>query len=294
MGEYRIRTKVEGVLKLIDVSGWQKWFGAAVLGFAAALASNYSFSTFQLQGLVVGVPLILCYIQSVNDCFDIEIDEVKEKLSGKPLVVSRAISRKTALAVTFSLLLIGLFSAWMGSQSLFLISCIMALFGTLYSVPPFRLKMVYPFSTLIQFAGCFLPFIAGFASVGAVTIQTVIISSVFAVIAMIHRLDHEIENYRVDLETGKDTVAVINGLKTAKKIRSLVTLVGVLEFAVFVVIGWLNIVIAFLFAAYLFVIIMPSMWLRRMPSRLKPILAHLVMVSSFFLFIVVLLLYWKI
>ncbi|MFB3890208.1 MAG: UbiA family prenyltransferase [Candidatus Bathyarchaeia archaeon] len=282
----------KGILRLVDVSGWQKWFGAAVLGFAFALSSlNGSFSLVQVQGLVLGMPMILCYIQAVNDCFDVEIDTVKEKLTGKQLIVTKVISSRTAFLVTFSALLIGLFSAWMGSLSLLLIACVMALFGTLYSAPPFRLKMIYPFSTLIQFAGCFLPFLAGIAVIGNVTAQAVVISSVFALLAMIHRFDHEIENYRTDLQTKKNTVAVVKGLKATVRLRRLSIFIGAAELVAFFILGWLNVVLFFLFALYVPLIVVPSLWLRYVPQPLKSKLAHLLMMSGFILLVVVLILF---
>jgi len=279
----------------VDVTGWQKWFGAAVLGFAFALDSNSNFSPLQFQGLAIGIPLIFCYIQSANDYFDVEIDEMKEKIMGKELVVSKIISRKTALIITSSVLFIGLGFAGMASASLFVLAVAMALLGTLYSAPPFRLKMRYPFSTLTQFAGCFLPFLAGVASISTVTMQTIIISSVFAVLAMIHRFAHEIKNYNADLLTGKGTVAVIKGLRTAKTFCKLSALVGVIEFSVFSFFGWLNIVSLFLFVLYVIIIIVPGVCdYDYMPRFLKIIFVPVIMVPSYVLLFTVLLLHGKI
>lgn len=283
-----------GLFRLVDVPGWQKWFGAAVLGFAFALDVNNNFSPLQFQGLIIGIPLILCYIQSVNDCFDVEIDEIKEKIMRKELIVSNVVSRKTALTVTFSILLIGLVSAGFVSVSLFAVALAMALLGTLYSAPPFRLKMKYPFSTLIQFAGCFLPFLAGVASISTITLQAIIISSIFAVLAMIHRFAHEIHNYKVDLLTGKGTVAARKGLRTVRNFYRLSALVGVIEFAFFFVLGWLNIVFLFLFIFYVAIIIVPGVWLRYIPRSLKTIFVFTINVSSFVLLFIVLLLSGKI
>jgi len=282
-----------GLLGFVDVLGWQKWFGAVVLGFAFALNLNNNFSLLQFQGLVIGTPLILCYNQSVNDCFDVEIDEIKAKLMGKELIVPKTISRKTALTITFSLLLVGLVSTLVASVSLFALNLAAAFLGTLYSVPPFRLKMKYPFSTLIQFAGCFLPFLAGVASIGTVTLQTIVISSIFAVLAMIHRFAHEIKHYKVDLATGKGTVAVTKGLKTATTFFRLSALVGVVEFAFFFALGWFDAVILFLFILYLALTIAPSFWLRHMPAPVKTIFNPIIMLSSYVLLFTVLLLYNK-
>jgi 4-hydroxybenzoate polyprenyltransferase len=181
----------------------------------------------------------------------------------------------------------------MGSLGLFLLSCIMALFGTLYSAPPFRLKMVYPFSTMIQFAGCFLPFLAGVAFISIVTFQTIIISSVFAALAMIHRFEHEIKNYKADVQTGKKTVAVIRGLRTAQMLLRLCAFVGVAEFAAFFILGWLNMVLLFLFVLYVFAIILSWRWLSYVPPSLRTVFARLEMVSSFILLFIVLLVYRK-
>lgn len=285
---------VRGLLGLVDVLGWQKWFGAAVLGFAYALDSNNSFSLLQFQGLVIGIPLILCYIQAVNDCFDVEIDEKKKEIMGKELIVSNIISRRTALTVTSLIVLIGFLSAGFASVSLFAIAFAMALLGTLYSAPPFRLKMKYPFSTLIQFTGCFLPFIAGVASIGTVTLQTAIISSIFAVLAMIHRFAHEIKHYKVDQLTGKGTVAVKKGLKTATTLFRLSVLIGIAEFAFFFVLGWFNIFSLFLFVLYLAITIAPSSWLRHMPAPVKKVFGPITIFSGYVLLFTVLLLYGKI
>jgi 1,4-dihydroxy-2-naphthoate octaprenyltransferase len=63
---------LRGIFKIADFAGWQKWSGAAFLGFAFALEMGNNFSLNQFQGLLIGVPLICCYNQAVNDCFDVE------------------------------------------------------------------------------------------------------------------------------------------------------------------------------------------------------------------------------
>lgn len=279
--------------KLVDVLGWQKWFGAAVLGFAFALGINSNFSFLQFQGLIIGVPLILCYIQSVNDYFDVEIDEVKEKITGKGLIVSKIISKKTTLSITVSILMIGFVSAVITSLDFLLVVLLMALLGTLYSVPPFRLKMKYPFSTLTQFVGCFLPFLAGIASIDTITLRTIIISSIFAVLAMVHRLQHEIGNYKADLQTGKGTVAVVKGLTITKIFLSLCVLVGISEFAIFFIFGWFNIVFSFLFVLYLTMIILFPLSLRYTPKSLKRTFFPILHVSGLVLLFAALALYGK-
>jgi 4-hydroxybenzoate polyprenyltransferase len=285
---------LSGLIGLVDVLGWQKWLGAAVLGFAFALNLNNNFSPLQLQALIIGIPLILCYNQAVNDCFDVEIDEMKKKIMGKELIVSNIISRKTALTITFLIAVIGLVSCGLASVSLFAVAFVMALLGTLYSVPPFRLKMKYPFSTLIQFVGCFLPFLAGVASIGSLALQAIFLSSIFAVLTMIHRFAHEIKHYKVDLLTEKGTVAVRKGLGTATTLFRLSAIVGIVEFALFLFLGWFDTIYLFLFALYLMIAVAPWTWLRHTPASLKKLLFPLIRFAGYVLLFAVLLLYGKI
>jgi len=278
----------------VDVIGWQKWFGAAVLGFAYALGLGSSYSPIQLQGLLIGTPAIMCYNQSINDCFDVEIDQTKAKLMGKKPIVTRIMSRKEALSITFTLLITGLVSTWIASTSLFVINLAAAFLGTVYSAPPFRLKMKYPFSTIIQFVGCFLPFLAGVASISNVTLQAILISTIFAALAIIHRFAHEIKHYEVDLQTGKETVAVTKGVGTAKTLFRLSGLIGVAEFVIFFVLGWFDMVFSSLFTLYLAITIAPWVWLRHTPKSLRTVLDPVITFSGFVSLAIALLVYWQI
>jgi 4-hydroxybenzoate polyprenyltransferase len=287
---HRLVQSLIGIFKIADVPGWQKWSGAAFLGFAFALEMGNNFSLTQFQGLAIGVSLICCYNQSVNDCFDVDIDTMREKMAGKELVITNLISRKVALAATFSFLLFGLISAWFASTGLFAFCLSAAVLGTLYSAPPFRLKMIYPFSTLIQFVGCFLPFLAGIASISNVTLQTTILSSSFAVLAITHRFGHEMVMYSVDIQTGKKTVAVVKGLRITQMLLRLSFLVGIAELVVFLILGWLNIVFMFLLAVYVSISIVPSIWLRHISQPLRAIFTRILSFSSFILLLTILLL----
>jgi 4-hydroxybenzoate polyprenyltransferase len=292
INQYQIVNYAKGLWMFIDVKGWQKWFGAAVMGFAFALSFGNNFSLLQLQALVIGMPLLLSYTMTVNDCFDIEIDKIKEKVMGKKLIVSNVISRSTALTITLLSVIIGLVSAWFGSLNFFIVASLIVLLSTVYSVPPFRLKMKYPYSTLTQFAGIFLPFIAGVALIGTVTIEVVIISSVFAVLAMIHRFQHEIATREADFITGKQTVAVTKGLRTAKTLRKLCAFIGIAEFAVFFVLGWVDTIFLLLFILYvvLYTLIVTEAWVGRLPF-LRKMSIPIILVSSYALLIFVLFLY---
>jgi 4-hydroxybenzoate polyprenyltransferase len=278
--------KLYGVWKLYDVPGWQKWFGAAVLGFAFKLNENYHFSTTQFQGLAIAVPLILCYNQSVNDYFDIEIDKIKEKTAGKKRIIDSIISKRPAALLTILSLTLGLVSAWFCSLSLVIICLVMAGLGTIYSAPPFRLKMKYPYSTMIQFVGCFLPFLAGVAALTAVDLRSVVVSTVFGFLAVVHRFRHEVHFQQVDRETGKMTFAVVKGMKTAGTLRFAFLIGGIMEFAVFSIIGLISILPLILFPLYVLLCVENSFWLTHLPKTLRSIFNVLVAVSGFVLLLI--------
>jgi len=271
--------RLYGIWKLVDVPGWQKWFGAAVLGFTFALFKNYDFSLSQLQGVLIGISLILCYNQSINDCFDVEIDKLKEERMGKKLIVSGVISRKTALAITFLLLVIGLASAWFATLDLFFIAAFMAFLGTVYSAPPLRLKMKYPFSTLTQLIGCFLPFLAGVAVLFPIDWKSIIISSAFCFLAMVHRFTHEIYYSEIDSMTSKITVAVKKGVKTTKMLRTTFLFIGTVEFLFFSILGWVSLGSLLLFLLYLSLCV-ETLWMSYLPKPLNKLVTQIIPVSG--------------
>ena len=282
MSKYGFIRFLKGLWRLVDVPGWQKWFGAAVLGFVFVLPSGLSI--YQFQGILVGVSLVFCFNQSINDCFDVEIDKKKEEVMGKRLIVSSIMPRWLALSITVTILFAGLASTLLASVNLFFTVLLMALLGTIYSVPPLRFKQQYPFSTLVQFVGCFLPFLAGVTTLSMLTPHALLISSLFSFLAMTYRFEHEIENYSVDLMTNKKTVAVVHGRITARRLSKLCLFVGLAEFALFFALGWFSRVFLLMFILYIFVCIIHSKWLRYLPRYLRTVILPVLTVGGVFLF----------
>lgn len=276
-----------------DVSAHQKWLGAAILGFAFVISPLYNFSVYQIQGILVGLFLCFCYIMSINDYFDVEIDKIKERYTGKKRIVHQVITKRTALALTGLGLIGSLVSAWFVSVSFFLVVSFMSFLGTIYSVPPLRLKMKYPYSTLLLFIGDFLPFLAGVATVTLINWRSLLVSSSFSLLALSHRFEHEINYYDVDYLTGKKTVAVVNGVETVLKLRKICLLVGAMEFLFFLFYGWFSFTFVFLFVLYLFLCVTNSIWMSYLPKSTMMITHPVLMVSSFILFLIFFMLYGK-
>jgi 4-hydroxybenzoate polyprenyltransferase len=266
-----IPQRLGSVPKFLDVPGWQKWFGAAVVGFSYALTKVQGFSLIQLQGLLIGISMGLCYIQAVNDCFDTEIDRVKEQMMGATLMVSKTLSKRIAFSLTALVLAASLVSASFVSLDLLLLVALGAFLGTIYSAPPLRLKMKYPFSTLVQLIGLFIPFLAGIAILFPVSFEDLVISSVFVLLTMVVRFDHEIERLQVDSQTKKKTVAVVKGLKTAARLRATFLKLGIVEAVALAMLGLIPPKILILVFVYVVLCIRNPFWLyeRRLPQWLK-------------------------
>lgn len=277
------------VAKLFEVLQSQKWFSAAVLGFAFALLTKPSFSILQLQGVLIGVPLVLSYIMSINDYFDIDIDRLKEEYTGKEQVVSTKIPPRTALLLSSLALLAGLGSALLASTDFLLVVILMMFLGTIYSVPPLRLKMKYPYSTLLLFLGDFLPFLAGFALLQPLNLKAFATSSPFSLLAMDHRFEHEIDNYSIDKRTGKMTVAVKKGVKTARFLRRMCVIAGLGGFLLLFLLGWFSLPFVCLFALYFFLCVKWAIWFWRLPKLLQGFLSPLLVFSNLLILVIALL-----
>ncbi|MFQ6063900.1 MAG: UbiA family prenyltransferase [Candidatus Bathyarchaeia archaeon] len=277
---------LSSMLQFFDVGAQQKWIGAAILGFALALPQENT-SILKALLFLFGLVPVLSYIMSINDCFDVEIDKLKEEYTGKQRIVGVIISRDVALGLSGFVLVIGLMFSWYVSISFFQIALLMAFIGTIYSVPPLRLKMKYPYSTSLLFIGDFLPFLAGISVLSFIDWSVVVMSSSFSFIALVHRFQHEIDYFEVDLETGKKTIAVVNGVRVTRMLRNICIFVGIIEFLVFILLGWFSPSFLFLFLAYLVLCVEYSIWLDHLPLRLQNVISPVLMFSGFLFFFLV-------
>jgi len=212
-----------------------------VLGFfffVEAFPSHLDLSKF-LYGFLC-IFLVLCYVMVINDCFDVEEDIIKSKLTGKKLVVSQEISVRNALLISLFMLFSGLIVSLFVSKLLFLVVVLIVILSTLYSVPPVRYKRHFPLSTLGEFVGAILPFLSGYVILGSVYYEAIIVSMVFALITMYWRFFHESHFYEVDCQTGKLTFAVVYGPKMPKILRRVCLLVSIIESLILFALGWFS------------------------------------------------------
>lgn len=242
-----------GFSHLVELTTVNRWLAASVLGF---FFFSEAFSTplnlFKFLHGFLGIFLVLCYVMAINDCFDVEEDIIKSKLTGKKLVVSQEITVRNALLMSLFMLFSGLTISFFVSKFFFLVVTLIVILSTLYSVPPVRYKKHFPLSTLGEFVGAILPFLSGYVILGGpVDHKAILISIFFALVTMYWRFFHENHFYEVDRQTGKLTFAVVYGPKVSKILRRACLLVGILESLILFVLGWVSYEFFILLGLYL-------------------------------------------
>lgn len=252
---------------LVELSTVNRWFTAALLGlFYFTQKYNVNFSVFIILEAFLGLWLVLCYVMAVNDCFDVEDDKLKSEITSKKLVVSVEISFRDALLLSLTMLILGLTLSWLVSTYFFLIVLLIVGLSTLYSVPPVRFKRIFPFSTIGESVGAFLPFLSGYAILGPLDIKVLIVSVFFGLITIHWRFYHEAWFYEVDRKTGKQTFAIVYGPKTALAIGRVVFLFSLVESLVLFVLAWISLSFFVLLILYFIFTSSPWYWI----TLLKP------------------------
>jgi 4-hydroxybenzoate polyprenyltransferase len=262
-----ILQKLTAFSHLVELTTVNRWITASLLGFFYFIQNhNVAFNIFQPLGALLGLWLVLCYVMAINDCFDIEDDKIKSKITGKKLIVSVEISAKDALVLSLIMLLLGLTISWFVSESFLIISLLIVGLSTLYSVPPIRYKRIFPLSTIGESVGALLPFLSGYAILGYLDYRALIVSVFFALITVFWRFFHEARFYEVDLKTGKTTFAVVYSPKKALNIGRVFLLIGFVESLMLLAFTWIS--FEFFILSCLYFLFSSSLWYRI--SILKP------------------------
>jgi len=244
--------KIVAFNHLVELRTVNRWLAAFILGVffsieALKVPSNPSLLVIGL----VAISLILFYVMSINDTFDVEDDRIKSKITGKKMVVSEEISVKDALLMSIIMLVSGLTISLFVSMSFFLTVLVIVTLSTLYSVPPVRYKRIFPISTLGEFLGAFMPFLAGYAVLGAVDSKALIVSAFFALTSQYWRFFHETLFCEVDRKIGKATFAVVYGPKVSKNLGRLCLSIALIESIILFGLGTFSLQFSLLLGLYL-------------------------------------------
>lgn len=258
-----ITRKLSAFGHLVELSTVNRWFTAAILGFLF-FVQNYAvnFDLLKLFGAFLGLWLVLCYVMAINDCFDVEDDKLKSKITGKKLVVSVEISFRDALALSLAMLIVGLLVSWFISYSFFLIILAIVILSSLYSVPPVRYKRIFPFSTIGESIGAFLPFLSGYAILGSLDVKAIVVSVVFGLVTIHWRFFHESRFYEVDQKTGKSTFAVAYGPKTTLLVGRACLIFSLIESLLLFIFAWISPNFFFFLIIYFIFTSSPWYWIK--------------------------------
>ncbi len=244
---------------LVELETINKPIAVCALGFLFSMeVFKASFNPFQFFGGLLSIFLILCYLMAINDCFDVEDDKLKSKYTNKKIVVSVEISVRDALIISTIMLMIGLAIAWFVSPLTFFVALLIVIISTPYSVPPIRYKQRFPFSTMGEIIGSFMPFFFGYAILGTIVFRAVVVAPFFALTQVFWRLIHERRFRDIDLKTGKKTVAIVYGEETAKTVSRICVVLAVSEVLILYFLGWFS--LGFLFFLGLFYLFGFGFW----------------------------------
>jgi len=242
MKTYSTTERIVAFSDFFEIGGVQRWMGEMMLGVFYSLENRYLIFNSPLLLAVgyVSTFLLLCYLQAVNDYFDVDIDKVRleytKKYSGlskKGLIIGERISKVEASFSIVFLSAVGLALSVLVSTHFLIISLLIVLMATLYSAPPVRYKEIYLFSTLGEIIGNFLPFLVGYAVFNPIDWRAILVAAIPATSGTNNRFRHEIKMIEFDRSFGKKTIAVVHGLQTAKVLAKACVLLNLVEILVF-------------------------------------------------------------
>jgi len=261
MKTYSATERIVAFVDFFEIGGVQRWMGEMMLGVFYSLGTYYLpfNSTLLLVVGYVSTFLLLCYLQAINDFFDADIDKARLKYTKKygdlskkgPIIGDRISKVEAALSIVF-VSSVGLILSVLVSTHFLIISLLIALMATLYSAPPIRYKEIYPFSTLGEIVGNFLPFLAGYAIINPIDWKAILVAVIPATAATNNRFRHEIKMFNFDRSTGKKTVAVVHGLQTAKVLARVCMILNLVEILMFPVLLLFSLKFLLLLLLYMF------------------------------------------
>ncbi|MEM3602376.1 MAG: UbiA family prenyltransferase [Candidatus Bathyarchaeia archaeon] len=244
-----MRRKVSAFVKFVDPAAIQTPIGGVGLGLLYSYEvtpSPMETSALRLIVAFVGIVLVLSYVMTLNDYFDVEIDKQKGVRQALAEIPKRLAGASVIIFLSFGLLFV-----WIASPRCIAIILVIALLSTAYSAPPLRYKNVYPFSTLGEVIGAFLLFLAGYSVFAPIGVEALVVSWIPCLAITYWRLRHEVRYVKFDEATGKKTLAVVHGVGKVKLLmRLLIALDITLSLGLFLE-GWLSLTFMFFLLIFL-------------------------------------------
>ena len=215
-------TNFKAYLKMLRVRNWLGYFLIATLGYIlfTKLAAGIS-ETIIFYVLIF---LYLGFSFSINNCFDVKEDLLKEKKSNP--IVTQEIEQKEGIIFSSLLALLSISLSYLCGLNIFIFYSVLIFLSFSYSSPPLRLKSK-PFLDLIShglFFGSLLFLFPSIVFSKNIEILHILIAISIFYFSIILELRNHIEDYKSDKKAGLRTAVCVLGLNTSKKITYFLSL----------------------------------------------------------------------
>lgn len=157
-------------------------------------------------------------VYALNSVMGYKGDQGSERL-GNVSLISKKVYTITFVGCVFLFMII---SFMINELVMWISLCSLAVWISYY-VPPLQLKSSFFGGTVAHFLGGILHFHMGYACFADPTVQSVMISGIFALLLGIGHVNHEIIDANADLKAGLRTTAVRMGLKWSTNLRTILS-----------------------------------------------------------------------
>lgn len=243
-----MKKKLGAYIKFLDISTIQAWIGAVSLGFLYALENDSPISIYSGVSSLLAISLVLFYVMTMNDFFDMPVDRDKGERS---VLLGGEISINEARLVVGVTAVAGLLSSFLISRWFLFFAAAIFTSTSLYSIPPVRYKRYYPFNTLGETMGGCLLFMAGYSIAAQPTWNALAVSIIPTAIVGYKRLRHEARNVEFDRSIGENSVATVYSPETARLLGRLVLIAASAELIILALLRLISPVMLVFLVAYI-------------------------------------------
>ena len=230
--------KVSGIpIFLRSVRPLKTFFFFVLMISGVVLRISVNSSIESLTSLLLKIVLVTSlwqYTIVLNNIYDEKIDKTQKR---ETPITRRIISKSSYMKFGIVLALASIiFSVLLGQFAFIIVSFIFIIAGTVYSVPPFRLRK-HVFSTFFIGLGSILSLFIGYFEYSPLflwevnpplTQDLIKISLLLFFATSIGATTKDIKDYRGDKKSGVSTIFTIFGLKNGKRITSILLFISFL------------------------------------------------------------------
>ncbi|MFC5489924.1 UbiA family prenyltransferase [Dokdonella soli] len=184
--------------------------GTALFGALYSIGTLTKGNLFVLAVVVAGSLSLVAHVFVLNDWSGIRGD-LRDPARSDRTFVTRGVSRAEFGYLAVVLLALALSLFWLLGTIMFAIALAIAIVSALYSAPPFHMKGLPVFNSVLHLVGGALHFLLGYAAFSAIDERGVAIACFFALVFTAGHLMHETRGYVGDSLNGIRTNALAFG-----------------------------------------------------------------------------------